>query len=739
MKIALVVEKQDEPMMSHFKALFPKEFLLGTTIIYRKIALFKELTLEYDAIITTREDLIAKLAFRDKVNIDDYAGSLFTRDGKDFLVLNRLKDLIADPPGVFLCKRYLSKIFTPEIWFKQSKFTWELADEISISKLYDRFCTAHILSVDIETTKGAPWIIKCVGYTGVWFTGNGNFITHTVVLPFTSMFWVAWVRKFNSTTIPKIFQNGGFDNTYFLRFNCPITNWAFDTLEAFHSWYSELPKTLDYIAAFLIRNVWYWKDKGDSKDLMEFYEYNARDCWATANAWLSLMAEAPEFVWKNYLTKFPLVFPCLAAGFEGLRQDIKLVDPDDFDSLYSKQLRIVESSLGELRNKIGKSQFNPGSSPQVSSLLAVLIGPKKFATIGNADKRALGKVAKMHPLNNLLIDKILEYRKAKKLVSQYLDPERMGIDRVLYSMRPSGTDTMRLASTKSSFNTGFQIQNVPEYVKQTLLADEGFDLGEADNEKSEAVCLGYLSGDANLIKSTTSAKDFHSINIERFFGKPYDEVWDSIANETKDKKLRDLSKRVNHGTAYVMGPFILLETMGLENVVNAQKMLNLDPTWPAVKVCEYLLGRYHVAYPGVSADYYEWVKAIVKLSGRLVSALGWTRICFGQPWNNPRHFKSLVAHVPQNLSVGIINNGMLLVFNQIQLPNWKDFRIKAQIHDSLLFQYRKGRLDLAIAAKNLLRQTIQVTDVKGVTRPMTIPVALKAEAERWSELKSITC
>lgn len=739
MKTALVIEREDHPYLSYFKALIEAKHVPGITIITRPVDLITELTMQYDAVITTRQDLIGKLSFADRVNTDDYAGSLFTRNGKDFLCLNRLKDLVATPPGIFLAKRYLSKLYSPGDWFQQSPFSWELADEISVASLYERFATANIIAVDIETTRGAPHLIRCVGYCGIWFNSDGTFTTHSIVLPFNSMFWVAWVRRFNELPQPKIFQNGLFDNQYFLRFGCPVINWAFDTMEAFHCWYAELPKSLDVITAFLVRSVWYWKDKGSSKNLQEFYEYNARDTWATANSWLSLVSQAPEFVWRNYAIKFPLVFPCLAAGFEGLRLDKDIVGKDRADGLYNVQARIVEGSLGSLRAKLGKSNFNPRSPPQVASLLAVLLGPKQAAALGSSDKKALGKAAKKHPLNNMLIDEILKYRHSAKLISSYLDPDLMGADRVLYSLNPSGTDTGRLASRKSSFDCGIQIQNVTEYAKQALFADDGFYLAEADNEKSEAVCLGYLSGDAALIESTTSSRDFHSINIERFFGIPYDEVWDSTTGKTKNKALRDLSKRVNHGTAYVMGPDVLLETMGLENVIKAQQMLNLNPSWPARKVCEYLLERYHIAYPGVSKDYYEWVKAYVKMHGKLESALGWTRVCFGQPWNNSRHFKSLVAHVPQNISVGIINDGFVRVFNEIQLREWKNFRIKAQIHDSILFQYRKGALELAIEARKLLVRPTQVRDVKGVTRTMTIPVALKAEATHWSNLKPIKC
>jgi hypothetical protein len=731
LKLALVIEKDDHPFLPYLKPL-----LVGhnVTILTREIALLKELTTVYDGVITTRADLLQRLTFRsDRPSISDYEGSLISRDGRPCLILNKLGDLVTSPTGYFITKRYLKKILgKKEDWFPQSEFTWELADETNCTNLYEHLSSADIIAIDIETTRGEPYVIRCVGYCGVWFKPDGTFVTHSIVLPFSSMFWVEWVRRFNDLPQPKVFQNGLFDNAYFLRFGCPVKNWLLDTLEYFHSWYSELPKSLDYITAFLLRDIVYWKDDADSGDLKDLYCYNAKDAWATANSLLAILTEAPEFAHRNYKIKFPLVFPCLAASFEGLRYDLPLVDPENPESLYVKKMKEHEVSLDSLRKKLGKPFFKPNSPKQVLQLLQVL-GAKET----NADEKALKRAERKHSLNKFLLDEVIKYREARKLTSTYLGA-KLWYGRLLYNLRPSGTDTGRLSSTKSSFKPfGAQIQNQPPYNKQVVIADDGFYLGEADNQKSEAVCLGYISGDENLIAAATSTRDFHSINIERFFGRPYDEVWDSVTNETKDKKLRDLSKRVNHGTAYVMGDGVLLETMGLENVVKAQIMLNLDPKWRPLQVCKYLLERYHLAYPGVKKDFYEWVKAIVRQNHMLVSALGWTRYCFGTPWNNTRHFKALVAHVPQNLSVGIINAGIIRVFEEVQRPNWKDFRIKAQIHDSALFQYRIGRLDLALKAREILEQDVPVTDVKGKTRIMRIPVSLKAEATHWNDLKEI--
>lgn len=736
MRLAFIGEPEDEPYLPYLKPLLAGH---ATAFSLRPVSTTAELSTRFDGVITTRQDLLARLSYKDgNLSIDNYSGSIFNRNGKPFLVLDPLRHLIATPAGQFLARRYIKKITNPTEWFPQSDFTWELADEVTVDGLYQQFSTADFIAVDIETTRGAPHIIRCVGYCAVWLGPNNTFRTHSVVLPYTSMFWVGWVRKYNDLPCVKIFQNGHFDNLYFNRFGSPIRNWLLDTLEMFHSWYSELPKSLDYITLFLLRDVYYWKDEADSGDLKDLYHYNAKDCWATANAMLSMLSEMPDWAFVNYRDhKLPTIIPSFACSCEGLKYDVKKVNKDDPESVYSKQQKIVEDSLSSLRAKIGKPFFNPGSPKQTLSLIHTFIPEKKRDSWKSSDEKHLKKFARIHPLTNLLTDEILKYREAKKLVSTYLGAKLWG-DRLLYSMVTSGTDTNRLASRKSSFSGfGAQIQNFPGYAKQVVMADDGFYLGEADNKQSEAYCLGYTAGDENLIATLNSGRDFHSVNIERFFGVKYEEVWDQEKNETKNKPLRDLSKRVNHGTGYVMGAGVLLETMGLENVVKAQKLINLPIDWNPIQVCQYLLDRYHIAYPDVKENYYEWIKSIVKLGRKLVSALGWTRYCFSDPSKGGHAFKSLVAHVPQNLSLGIINRGFVRIFREIQIPNWKDFRLKAQIHDSILFQYRIGRIDLALKVQELLEQTIPVKDVKGKIRDMRIPVDLKAEAVYWNQLKSV--
>ena len=62
-----------------------------------------------------------------------------------------------------------------------------------------------------------------------------------------------------------------------------------------------------------------------------------------------------------------------------------------------------------------------------------------------------------------------------------------------------------------------------------------------------------------------------------------------------------------------------------------------------------------------------------------------------------------------------------------------EFKLIAQIHDSILFQVKKGHEHLAEKVKELMTITTKVTDCHGVCRDMIIPVDLKCSGATWEK------
>jgi hypothetical protein len=186
-----------------------------------------------------------------------------------------------------------------------------------------------------------------------------------------------------------------------------------------------------------------------------------------------------------------------------------------------------------------------------------------------------------------------------------------------------------------------------------------------------------------------------------------------------------------------MGAQVMLDTMGIENVLRAKRLLNLPYSYSLLDVTQYLLDKYAKTYHVVKGPWYEKCKSDVSGSNMLVGPTGWTRYCFGNPLKNKRDLNRYVAHPPQSLNAQTLNKAYMKVFYEVWMPNQNDFRLGPQIHDSIHFQYRIGRKDLALKVKEKMEMDIPVKDTFGKVRVLRVPVDLKGEHVRWGSLKKI--
>jgi hypothetical protein len=689
-----------------------------------------------DAVITSQASLL-EAALRQlpdfvpppgkkKLSLDDYAGSFFTLPrGIPILIVNPLERLNSVPYERFLLDRYISKITAPSSWHVNTLFKWKQVTPENAEECMAVIAASDLTAVDTETIdEGVKRIDLCCWSTYRFDTKEH----HTYVVHVKDMWALRFMREANKTAGAKIMQNGQYDAAYFARWNCMPDNWLYDTLTLMHSWYSELPKRLDFIASFALREIRYWKDDGKTGSLEDKMRYNALDGWATLNSWLSLVEEAPKWAIDNYLQEFPMNFPSLNAALEGIA-----VDKEQFDKVKEQKEAEAESILAKLRRCIGSPSFNPRSPPQMKALFTVL----GCGNLPDTAKASVLKARAASPLNDLLLGYTVKYKEAAKLISSYLDYDKMWNGRWLYAIDPAGTDTGRSASKSSAFWCGNSIQTIPrgDSIKSFLIADTGWLLAEADKAQSEARCVGYMAGDTNLINLVESSHDYHAWNAQAFFGIKYELIYDEATGKTLLKEIRDLSKRTNHGANYNMGPDVMLDTMGPKMVAEAKLVLKLPVRMRLRDVCAYLLQRYEETYPGVKGTFYDSIIKTIELTSKLVSPLGWTRFFFARPSKkNKPALNAAVAHGPQNLSVSILNREWYAIWRETIYGVLRNqVRIKAQIHDSIFFQYRQA-FDPKIVL-SMMNTPVQVTGADGVTRTMLIPSDLKCGDIRWSNLK----
>lgn len=697
-------------------------------------------------ILCSRSDVLQILLHQSgvkKASLDNYAGSLFTLQSEklgriEIIFINPLEHLVSVSYGRFLFRRYLSKFTEPNNWLPEPEFNWEVCDETNFESIRDSYQSASLIALDIETEKDPHIHTTEVGYTAVWISAN-SIRTHSCVIELDSVSKLAMIRQLNELPAGKVMQNGKYDLSYLARYNAVPYNYLWDTATLMHCWYSELPKDLGFLGAFFSRNAMYWKDLSASGNRRDQLLYNCKDTYTTAIAFLQMLKEIPDFAKSNYLNEFPLLFPCHMAEMTGIKRDLA-----EMEIANASQKEIIQRENDSLNRMLGTT-FNVSSPIQMKTLLAIL-GCKDLES---ADEKNLAKAAARHPLNALIIEKVIKVRKARKLLSTYLTEGKEFKGRILYSLNPHGTDTGRLASKEHHFWCGLQVQNIPRgnAVKRTLCADDGFTISECDLEQAESRDTAHVAGDENLIAAVSGTRDFHSVNASAFFGVPYDNIFDTAKGKPKDKGLRDLAKRVNHGANYLMGANVLVETMGLIKIYEAQSLLKLPKLWTPKQIAEYLLGKFHETYPKLSKVFYPSVTAdVIKtrmLRSRAVhdcnyqaSKSGWTRYCFGSPDKNKRDLNAYVAHVPQSLNAMTLNKAFMLVFYDLAFK--PEFKLLAQIHDSILFQTKIGHEYLIEEVKKRMEIPVTIQGYDGVTRTFTVPAAAKAGkdgngAARWSE------
>ena len=70
----------------------------------------------------------------------------------------------------------------------------------------------------------------------------------------------------------------------------------------------------------------------------------------------------------------------------------------------------------------------------------------------------------------------------------------------------------------------------------------------------------------------------------------------------------------------------------------------------------------------------------------------------------------------------------------------QNFKLCAQVHDSILFQFRRGHEYLAEEVRKRMEIPVVIRDIKGVERTFTVPAAIKIGkpgtwAKYWSEIE----
>lgn len=195
---------------------------------------------------------------------------------------------------------------------------------------------------------------------------------------------------------------------------------------------------------------------------------------------------------------------------------------------------------------------------------------KQYST----DEEYLTGFAKEFPI----VEKILEYRGVKKLLSTYVEalPKLVNstTDRIHTSYNQAVTATGRLSSTNPN------LQNIPvrdelgKPIREAFVPSEGNVLVAADYSQIELRLMAHLSGDKALIEAFMLGEDVHSATAARLYGKTQQEV-------TSDERRR--AKTANFGIIYGISAFGLAQRLDIPNRDAKELIENYFASYPDVK------------------------------------------------------------------------------------------------------------------------------------------------------------
>jgi DNA polymerase I len=318
---------------------------------------------------------------------------------------------------------------------------------------------------------------------------------------------------------------------------------------------------------------------------------------------------------------------------------------------------------------------------------------------------------------------ILKIRAIRKRKESYLDISLDNDGRMKTLLRVGGTETGRFSASKTLWDTGCNLQTIPRELRKMFVADDGYEIAEFDLNRGESWIYAHLSEDPELMRIHQTMGDFHAETasaISIAFGQRHDvetvlELYHS--GDNYGYKIRFLGKKVNHSSAYQMGPF-----RGAE-VINEES----DDTGITVTVAQVRKAQelWMSKYPGIK-NWWSDIEKQLRENRTLLTPYGRKRTFFG--WWSDQLLKEATAYVPQSTSVDYLNLGMLRTYKKRVQKGM--FDLLHQNHDSIVIQYPYSRREEVIPTViEDLTSTLHVGD-----HEISIPVEA-SYGPSWGELK----
>ncbi len=458
--------------------------------------------------------------------------------------------------------------------------------EEKLEELNRKLCTQSTVSFDTETTGTDPLLAELVGMSFAFTEGEAFYI------PISSkreeaQRQVNFFKSFlENESIEKVGQNLKYDILELRNYGIEVKGKLFDTMIAHYLLNPELRHGMDYMAETLLKYKTVHIDeligpKGKNQlnmrdiDPKIVCDYAAEDADITLKLKNVLEKKIHETKLDMLLYEIecPLTYVLADMEWTGVRLDLKALEE------LSKQLNEELSAIEHEIVQMAGIDFNVNSPKQIGEILfdrmKIVEKPKKTKTGQySTNEEELEKLRGKHPI----IDKILEQRGIKKLLSTYIDAFPQLINPRTGKIHTSFNQTVAATGRLSSTNPN--LQNIPvrdergKEMRKVFIPDEGCVFASSDYSQIELRIMAHLSGDKNMVEAFMHDQDIHAATASKIFHVPIEEV-------TSD--MRRKAKTANFGIIYGITPFGLSERLSISRSEAKQLIDEYFETFPDIK------------------------------------------------------------------------------------------------------------------------------------------------------------
>lgn len=508
-------------------------------------------------------------------------------------------------------------------------------------------------------------------------------------------------------------QNYAYDAQYNFRRMLHFTRIKHDTLVLEHAMFPGEDKDLSTLSAKYCEHHRYWKEDSkvwDPKLTSEesHWIYNCTDCvktWEICSKQLQVLTRLKLTEQYAFLMR---IWPKLVwMMLKGVK-----VDLENRSSIMGELVTAITEREAFINHAV--DGHNIISSPKVAKWFwydALGMDPVKHKKTKKltCDGDALLEFKTKHRVLSPLCDAVDETRSLRTFRKNFgeapLDLD--GRMRCYYNL--AGTETFRLSSAESAFDTGTNLQNIPKgdrsktmampNMRRLFVPDPGFAICEIDLAGADAQVVAWEANDAALKDAFRRGYKIHVVNAKDIFG-------GNAGPDGRREPYYTYAKVGVHLTNYRGKPGTLAKSLGITR-----------------HEADVFQRKWFGMHPGI-LKWHERVDASVAQTRCVYNKFGFRRMFFDRVENV---LTNATAWGPQS-TIGILINKALEVGFTMQIII--DFLL--QVHDSLVFQIP------LVGHEQTLRTLHQPLLISvPYDDPLTIQFGLSMSDKSWGDAEKV--